>query len=120
MNPADSGQNPDPGRLRGCRDGQHLRKDGDLIQVTGVVVWIGLGVEQQLSRGEFFQGLGKAGSRNQFFHGPLGTSCSSAKRHSTIAPLRSWRKSRTAGLISMPADWLRFARGVSLPKTYCQ
>lgn len=55
MNPADSGQNPDPGRLRDCRDGQHLRKDGDVTQVTGGVVWIGLGVEQQLSGGVNFQ-----------------------------------------------------------------
>ena len=35
MNPADSGQNPDPGRLRGCWDDSTSERIVGLMQVTG-------------------------------------------------------------------------------------
>lgn len=43
MDPADSGQNPDPGRLKRNWDESASEKDYEM-QLTGGVVWIGVGV----------------------------------------------------------------------------
>ena len=46
-----------------------------------------------------------------FCHGPAGTSRSSTNRHCTRLPLLKLRKSLTAGLKSIPAEWLIFFLG---------